>query len=203
MTVRSGRGQGRPWYQRFWGVIGIAVGSLFLLGGIGDAMAGSGDPEGGKAEPASGDDARHSDRTPDDPDEAASEEEATATPAAKPKTGPKPETKPKPTTYLVVDVVDGDTIELGNGQTVRVVGIDTPERGECGYEKASDNLARLVLGKRVRLADSDEDTDRYGRLLRYVDVGSVDAGLAQIKQGFAIARYDSRDGYGFHPREPI
>ncbi|WP_167880498.1 thermonuclease family protein [Nocardioides guangzhouensis] len=102
-----------------------------------------------------------------------------------------------------MDVVDGDTIELGNGDTVRIVGIDTPERGQCGYEKASDNMARLVLGKRVRLAESDEDTDRYGRLLRYVDIGSVDAGLAQIKQGYAIARYDSRDGYGFHPREPI
>ena len=86
---------------------------------------------------------------------------------------------------------------------MRLVGIDTPERGECGYERASDNLARLVLGKQVHLAISDEDTDRYGRLLRYVDAGSVDAGLSQIKQGYAIARYDSRDGYGFHPREPI
>jgi len=47
----------------------------------------------------------------------------------------------------------------------------------------------------------DEDTDRYGRLLRYVDRGDVDAGLRQIQSGWAIARYDSRDGYGFHARE--
>jgi hypothetical protein len=98
-------------------------------------------------------------------------------------------------------VVDGDTLELGNGQIVRLVGMDTPEVGECGYEAASANLSRLVLGKRVRLTISDEDRDRYGRLLRYVDVGKVDAGLRQIEQGFAIARYDSRDGYGYHPRE--
>lgn len=104
-------------------------------------------------------------------------------------------------TYLVTRVVDGDTIELANGQVVRVVGIDTPERGECGYDTATANMQRLVLGKRVRLVVSDEDTDRYGRLLRYVDVGKQDAGLAQIKSGLAIARYDSRDGYGFHPRE--
>lgn len=105
-------------------------------------------------------------------------------------------------TFLVTRVVDGDTVELGNGKAVRVVGIDTPEVGECGYEAATTNMVRLVQGKRAYLTVSDEDTDRYGRLLRYVDVGGLDAGLAQIKGGFAIARYDSRDGYGFHPREP-
>ena len=96
-----------------------------------------------------------------------------------------------------------DTLELGNGETVRLVGIDAPEVGECGYERAADNLARLVLRESVRLGRSDEDRDRYGRLLRYVDVGAQDAGLRLIKNGLAIARYDSRDGYGFHPRETL
>jgi endonuclease YncB( thermonuclease family) len=41
--------------------------------------------------------------------------------------------------------------------------------------------------------------DKYGRLLRYVDLpDGTDTGLAQIAGGFAIARYDSSDGYG-HP----
>ena len=114
---------------------------------------------------------------------------------------PNPEPERKPATYRVTQVVDGDTIELGNGQPVRLVGIDTPERGDCGYDRATASLQRLVLGKRVRLTVSDEETDRYGRLLRYVDVGGVDAGLRQINRGVAIARYDSRDGYGHHPRE--
>jgi endonuclease YncB( thermonuclease family) len=108
----------------------------------------------------------------------------------------------QPHTYLVSRVIDGDTIELGNGSDVRIVGIDTPEVGQCGYDAATNNMTRLVLNEQVRLTVSDEDTDRYGRLLRYVNVGSLDAGLQQIKQGFAIARYDSRDGYGFHVREP-
>jgi endonuclease YncB( thermonuclease family) len=117
---------------------------------------------------------------------------------AKPKPAPKPQR-----TYLVTRVIDGDTIELGNGETVRLVGIDTPERGECGFDAATNKLASIVLDKRVRLTRSDEDRDRYDRLLRYVNVGDTDAGLRLIKTGLAIARYDSRDGYGFHPREPL
>ncbi len=115
--------------------------------------------------------------------------------------GPKPPEFPR--TYVVTRVVDGDTLELGNGETIRLVGVDTPEAGECGFDRAAATLERLVLWKRVRLtASAVEDRDRYGRLLRYVDVGSQDAGLRLIKNGLAIARYDSRDGYGYHPREP-
>jgi endonuclease YncB( thermonuclease family) len=99
-------------------------------------------------------------------------------------------------------VVDGDTVDLANGERVRLVGVDTPEVGECGFEEAGAFLERLVLGERVQLTASDEDRDAYGRLLRYVDVGGTDVGLRLIRRGYAEARYDSRDGYGFHPREP-
>ncbi len=118
---------------------------------------------------------------------------------------PAPQSAPRGArarTFLVTRVVDGDTIELGNGETVRLVGMDTPEVGECGFERSASNLGRLVLGQRVRLGRIDEERDRYGRLLRYVDVGTQDAGLRLIKNGLAVARYDSRDGYGYHPREP-
>jgi endonuclease YncB( thermonuclease family) len=112
------------------------------------------------------------------------------------------ETKPKVRTYRVVRVVDGDTITLGNGDTVRLGGIDAPEVGECGFKRARNKLSELVLGKQVTLGATDEDRDQYGRLLRYVDVDGTDSGLRLIKDGLSIARYDSRDGYGFHPREP-
>ncbi|HWM73994.1 MAG TPA: thermonuclease family protein [Nocardioides sp.] len=115
--------------------------------------------------------------------------------------GAPTEPEDQPRTYVVSRIVDGDTLELGNGETVRLVGIDAPETGACGHERAADDLARLVLDKAVLLGESDEDRDRYGRLLRYIDIGSQDAGLRLIKNGVAIARYDSRDGYGFHPRE--
>ena len=119
------------------------------------------------------------------------------------KAGERQSVAPQPEpTYLVSSVVDGDTVDLANGETVRLVGIDTPEVGECGYDKARERLVALVEGERVTLVRSDEDRDRYGRLLRYVDLGPVDAGRQLLADGFAIARYDSRDGYGFHPREP-
>ncbi|GAA0968941.1 hypothetical protein GCM10009562_02590 [Nocardioides aquaticus] len=120
-----------------------------------------------------------------------------------PPPAPSPTATPRPRpTFLVARVIDGDTLELGNGDGVRLVGIDTPERGECGFDEATANLVRLVEGRNVTLTMSDEDTDRYGRLLRYVNIGTTDAGLRLIKNGRAVARYDSRDGYGFHRREP-
>lgn len=104
-------------------------------------------------------------------------------------------------TYVVTHVVDGDTIDLDNGDTVRLVGIDTPERGECGFGPAQSALKRLVLDEEVTLVESDEDADKYGRLLRFVEVDGLDVGLRLIRKGLAIARYDSRDGYGRHARE--
>ena len=104
------------------------------------------------------------------------------------------------------NVVDGDTVDVasasGSQERIRVIGVDTPERGECGFADASAALAALVQGKSVTLAaGARDDRDHYGRLLRYLDVSGQDAGLALIQAGYAIARYDSRDGYGRHPRE--
>ena len=107
-------------------------------------------------------------------------------------------------TGTVTHVVDGDTVDVEGVGRIRVIGIDTPERGACGYESATQAMSVLVLGRQVSLvAGATEDADRYGRLLRYVDVGSRDAGLSLIEDGWAIARYDSRDGYGRHPREDV
>ena len=113
---------------------------------------------------------------------------------------------PMPTvrTYKVTKVVDGDTIVVSGGARVRLIGIDAPEANQCGATTATRLLSSYVLGKSVTLtAGAQTDKDRYGRLLRYVNVGSFDPGLKLIQVGRAIARYDSRDGYGAHPREAV
>ncbi len=103
---------------------------------------------------------------------------------------------------LVTHIVDGDTLDVAGVGRIRVIGIDTPERGDCGYDSATLAMAALVSGRTVSLTPgAADDADRYGRLLRYVDVGSIDAGLSLLRDGWAIARYDSRDGYGRHPRQ--
>jgi micrococcal nuclease len=103
-------------------------------------------------------------------------------------------------------VVDGDTIEVLDSNAkiwdVRLIGIDTPERGQCGFDDASAELERLLTSGPLALTGgANSDTDKYDRLLRYVEVGGVDVGLELIKSGHAVARYDSRDGYGAHLRE--
>ena len=76
--------------------------------------------------------------------------------------------------YWVSRVIDGDTIELSNGQRVRLVQIDTPEvyNGyECYGQEASAIAKRLLpAGTRVllQLEPASDPGDRYGRLLRYV-----------------------------------
>ncbi len=103
-----------------------------------------------------------------------------------------------------VSVVDGDTIKSSAGK-VRLLGIDTPERGECGHEAASAVLERLVSRGdpiTLELPAGENAEDSYGRLIRYVTTADgVDLGLKQLKKGNAVARYDSWDGYPAHPRE--
>jgi micrococcal nuclease len=74
----------------------------------------------------------------------------------------------------VLRVVDGDTIELRDGRLLRYIGIDTrrpwtPGQPVGGYAKqASDRNKALVEGKTVSLEKDVSETDRFGRLLRYV-----------------------------------
>lgn len=110
-----------------------------------------------------------------------------------------------PATARVADVdyvVDGDTIRLDSGTYVRLIGIDAPEKGHCGYRKAKKQLDAWI-GSKARLANpaAVQDKDQYDRLLRYVRASGRDTGLAMIRKGLAKARYDGLDGYDQHPRQ--
>ena len=99
-----------------------------------------------------------------------------------PPDGPAPgrdDAPAKAVTAPVVDIVDGDTIEVeldGEVEDVRYIGVDTPESVapdqpvECFGPDASELNARLVEGETVRLTFDDELRDDYGRLLAYVHV---------------------------------
>src|SRR4051794_9022921 len=97
---------------------------------------------------------------------------------------------------VVTRVVDGDTIHVALGgadETVRYIGVDTPESVkpgtpvQCFTKAASAANERLVDGRRVRLSFDAERRDRYGRLLAYVyradDDAFVNARL--VEDGYA------------------
>ncbi|HEY4695533.1 MAG TPA: thermonuclease family protein [Candidatus Hydromicrobium sp.] len=88
---------------------------------------------------------------------------------------------------LVKEVVDGDTIILLDGSRVRLIGINTPEYGMYFFEEAREVLEAIVLGREVVLEKDISDTDKYGRLLRYVYTGDLFVNLEMVKKGFANA----------------
>lgn len=95
---------------------------------------------------------------------------------------------------FVTRVVDGDTIEVrietADGfefESVRYVGINTPERDEVCYREATDANAALVRGQTVTLVRDQTDRDRFGRLLRYIYVNNVFVEAELVRQGYAEA----------------
>jgi endonuclease YncB( thermonuclease family) len=99
-------------------------------------------------------------------------------------------TRARAPTAVVTRVVDGDTLELDNGETVRLIGIDTPEvygGTECGGAQASAYMERIATGRRVSVrTDPTQDTyDRYERLLAYLEAGGRDLGEAVLRAGWA------------------
>lgn len=98
-------------------------------------------------------------------------------------------TPPPGTRAVVTDVIDGDTIEVrfnGRSYRLRYIGVDTPERDEPFYEEATAANRELVAGRDVILVKDVSETDRYGRLLRYVhlpDGTFVNAEL--VERGYA------------------
>jgi micrococcal nuclease len=98
----------------------------------------------------------------------------------------------------VVSVVDGDTLVVrmaGRTETVRLIGVDTPETVhpskpvECfGPEASARTAALLPKGTRITVARDAEARDRYGRLLLYVTraADGLFVNMDIIEQGYAV-----------------
>ncbi len=87
----------------------------------------------------------------------------------------------------IARVIDGDTVELADGARVRYIGVDTPERGEPLFTEATRLNRRLVEGREARLARDTSETDRFGRLLRYVYVDDILVNAELVREGLAKA----------------
>ncbi|MHA6793891.1 thermonuclease family protein [Pseudonocardia bannensis] len=87
----------------------------------------------------------------------------------------------------VTSIVDGDTVDLSDGRRVRLLGVDTPERGECGSEQASAFARSTLLNRPVVVSPdpTQDDTDSYGRALLYISVDGRDYSVAVTGAGWA------------------
>lgn len=109
----------------------------------------------------------------------------------------------QPGLYDVTHFDDGDTIVVdmaGRGETVRFIGVDTPETHrpntpvQCYGPNAAAFTKQLIGSQKVRLQADPLDTnrDRYGRLLRYVYLPSgtlVEDELIRQGYGFAYTQF--------------
>lgn len=94
----------------------------------------------------------------------------------------------------VVRVIDGDTIELINGDRLRYIGIDTPEEVDprkpvqCFAKEAADENKTLVEGKLIIFYKDVSDRDKYGRWLGFVYLNDgTFVNLALVREGFAFS----------------
>jgi len=98
-------------------------------------------------------------------------------------------------TEVVERVIDGDTIVV-EGKSVRLLGINAPERGEDFYEQAKEFLEMIILNKTVELKFSKEKYDKYNRKLAYLFYKEKNVNLELVDEGFANFYFPSgKDKY--------
>ncbi len=85
---------------------------------------------------------------------------------------------------IVERVIDGDTIKY-NDTSVRLLGINTPERGERYYLEAKKYLENRILNKTVTLNYGKEKKDLYGRELAYIYYSRENINKELIERGLA------------------
>ena len=120
-------------------------------------------------------------------------------------TGAAGEEYPAPVRAVCAWVVDGDTIKCkidGKMESIRLIGINTPERGEKGYREARDFVVELCHAKEVRIEFDRKQRDRYKRMLGYIfvegeDGKDVNVNVELLRAGHALYYgYQATQRYG-------
>ncbi len=98
--------------------------------------------------------------------------------------------------YTVVNVFDGDTVELSNGNEkfkLRLTNIDAPERNQPYGKKARSALKKLCKGNKITVTAQLTGIDKYNRNLGHLYCNEIDASLYMVEKGLAWhnAKYSS------------
>ena len=87
-------------------------------------------------------------------------------------------------TGFVERIVDGDTVII-NGNSTRLLGINTPERGEIYYEEAKLFLENLILNQTVELKFGKDKIDKYKRKLAWIFLNGKNINFELVRNGWA------------------
>lgn len=93
----------------------------------------------------------------------------------------------------IVQVIDGDTVRLDDGNLLRLIGINTPEIGrggradESGARQAKRRLADWIEGRQLEFTVGLQPRDHYGRMLGYLSLGGVSVAEQLIEEGLGVA----------------
>ena len=94
----------------------------------------------------------------------------------------------------VKNVVGGDTVDvyfwIFGIQRIRLVGVNTPEIDETGYEEAKEFVNKMCMWKEVKIdVDDKEQYDSYYRILAVVYVNETNINEKLVREGYAAIIY--------------
>lgn len=96
---------------------------------------------------------------------------------------------------ITTNVIDGDTIVINGGERVRLLGIDTPEKGEFYYKEAKARLEQLIENNEISIEKEGDNKDKYDRLLRYIFLNETNINMEMVEEGYAICYFYGKSRY--------
>ncbi|MEM4714155.1 MAG: lamin tail domain-containing protein [Candidatus Nanoarchaeia archaeon] len=87
--------------------------------------------------------------------------------------------------FLIVEVIDGDTLKTRENKTIRLLGINAPEKDMKFYDEAKEFVQNKTLNKKVYLVRDVESQDKYNRSLRYAFTEDSFINAELLSQGLA------------------
>src|SRR3990167_888621 len=98
------------------------------------------------------------------------------------------------TKATVTRIIDGDNLELDNGQSIRLYGVGCPEKNQKFSQEAIDLSTKLALNQQITIDYQPNYTkDRWNRILGYVFIGDTFLNQELIRQGYCqVTIYEKR-----------
>ena len=95
---------------------------------------------------------------------------------------------------IVTRIIDGDNVELNTGESVRLYGVNCPEKNKPLSQDAIDLTTKLALNQEIRIEyQPNYKKDRWGRILGYVFIGDSHLNEELVKSGFCeVVIYEKR-----------